>query len=76
MNQGLLSALGVSHRCLDMIASICQSKGQLHAKLTGAGGGGFAFALVSIWKNFFFSIVDYEAKYVRAFALGKLFRPS
>jgi mevalonate kinase len=36
-----------------MIASICQSKGQLHAKLTGAGGGGFAFALVSIWKNIF-----------------------
>ena len=47
VNQGLLSALGVSHRCLDLIASICLSKGKLHAKLTGAGGGGFAFALIT-----------------------------
>ena len=47
VNQGLLSALGVSHRCLDQIASICLANGQLHAKLTGAGGGGFAFALIT-----------------------------
>jgi mevalonate kinase len=47
VNQGLLSALGVSHPCLDQIAAICLCKGQLHAKLTGAGGGGFAFALIT-----------------------------
>lgn len=46
MNQGLLCALGVSHPSLDRIAAIA-ARHSFHAKLTGAGGGGFAFALVT-----------------------------
>merc|ERR1712001_539704 len=41
-NQGLLSALGVSHASLEKIVSIT-ARQKMHAKLTGAGGGGFAF---------------------------------
>ena len=44
-NQGLLCALGVSHPSLDRAVSIAAKHG-LHAKLTGAGGGGCAFALL------------------------------
>ena len=46
LNQGLLKTLGVSHASLDLVQSLT-AKQSLHSKLTGAGGGGFAFALVT-----------------------------
>lgn len=45
LNQGLLETLGVSHPSLRKIMTIFAQYG-LHGKLTGAGGGGFAFALI------------------------------
>ncbi|XP_001942835.1 mevalonate kinase [Acyrthosiphon pisum] len=45
MNQGLLMSLGVSHETLDAIVAILK-KFDLHAKLTGAGMGGYAICLV------------------------------
>ena len=45
MNQALLTALGVSHASLDRICRTVSKYG-LHAKLTGAGGGGYAFILL------------------------------
>ena len=48
VNQGLLSALGVSHPALEQIINIA-AKQKMHAKLTGAGGGGFAYALITPW---------------------------
>lgn len=45
INQGLLKTLGVSHPLLDTICSLSMKYG-LHSKLTGAGGGGYAFTLV------------------------------
>ena len=45
-NQGLLKALGASHPSLDLVQAIT-AKQMLRSKLTGAGGGGFAFALVT-----------------------------
>ena len=48
VNQGLLSALGVSHPALEQIINIA-AKQKMHAKLTGAGGGGFVYALITPW---------------------------
>ena len=45
-NQGLLCALGVSHPALDRTVALAALRG-FHAKLTGAGGGGCAFALLA-----------------------------
>ena len=47
INQGLLSSIGVSHPCLDEICNTSQKHGY-SAKLTGAGGGGCAFALLGV----------------------------
>jgi len=44
-NQALLQSLGVSHSALQDICNTVRQFG-MHGKLTGAGGGGFAFALV------------------------------
>ena len=46
MNQGLLSSLGVSHPSLERVVEVTAKHG-LHTKLTGAGGGGFAFSLIT-----------------------------
>lgn len=46
MNHDLLRFLGVSHPSLEIICKTCQQYG-LHCKLTGAGGGGCAFCLIS-----------------------------
>ena len=46
MNQGLLSSLGVSHPSLERVVAVTARHG-LHTKLTGAGGGGFAFSLIT-----------------------------
>ncbi|HMF32718.1 MAG TPA: mevalonate kinase, partial [Candidatus Lokiarchaeia archaeon] len=43
----LLRQLGVSHANLESIVEACLSEGALGAKLTGAGGGGYAIALVT-----------------------------
>lgn len=45
MNHSLLTALGVSHPALERVVSV-SSEHRLHAKLTGAGGGGFALVLL------------------------------
>nr|AKO63320.1 mevalonate kinase [Leptinotarsa decemlineata] len=45
MNHNLLSALGTPHIKLDEAVTILNQQG-LHGKLTGAGGGGYAIALI------------------------------
>ncbi len=44
-NQDLLESMEVSHPALEEIVGIARRHG-LHGKLTGAGGGGFAFVLL------------------------------
>lgn len=46
LNQKLLVTLGVSHSSLDQICHMTAKYG-MHSKLTGAGGGGCAFTLVT-----------------------------
>ena len=46
LNQQLLVTLGVSHSSLDELCCVTSKHG-LHSKLTGAGGGGCAFTLVT-----------------------------
>nr|CAD7267072.1 unnamed protein product [Timema shepardi] len=45
MNQALLMCLDISHPSLNRICNLMSQYG-LHGKLTGAGGGGFAFSLL------------------------------
>lgn len=45
MNQGLLSTLDMSHPKLDDICSIARASA-FAGKLTGAGGGGYAYILL------------------------------
>ena len=45
-NHGLLNAMGVGHASLDAVCRATKAHG-LPAKLTGAGGGGCAIALIS-----------------------------
>ena len=45
MNQQLLDLMGVGHESLTRVCHICRSH-ELSCKLTGAGGGGCAFAVI------------------------------
>ena len=46
LNQQLLVTLGVSHSSLEQLCHVTAKHG-MHSKLTGAGGGGCAFTLVT-----------------------------
>lgn len=45
LNNDLLRTIGVSHAALERITQVCDQHG-VASKLTGAGGGGFAFAVL------------------------------
>ena len=45
VNHALLTSLGVSHASLERLVGVAATHG-LHAKLTGAGGGGFAVVVL------------------------------
>lgn len=45
INSDLLHSIGVSHPRLEVISRACEARG-FASKLTGAGGGGYAFALL------------------------------
>lgn len=45
VNHHLLSSLGVGHQSLDKVRQVALEHG-LHAKLTGAGGGGCALVFI------------------------------
>lgn len=45
-NHACLNQLGVGHEKLDVVVQIAKTHG-LNAKLTGAGGGGCAFVMMS-----------------------------
>ena len=45
-NHSLLSSLGVSHPALEQVRTLAAVHG-LHTKLTGAGGGGVAYSLIT-----------------------------
>jgi len=45
INHGILTGLGVSHPALSKVVEISATH-KIHAKLTGAGGGGFALGLI------------------------------
>lgn len=48
LNHGLLRTLDVSHPLLEKVCDV-SAQYKLHSKLTGAGGGGYAYTLVPPW---------------------------
>ena len=50
MNQQLLNAIGVGHASLNTVVQLTAQHG-LHTKLTGAGGGGCAYTLLTPGKR-------------------------
>ena len=70
LNQHLLVTLGVSHGSLDRLCRVTAKYG-MHSKLTGAGGGGCGFTLVTpgtvyrICYSFFLCILSNDSYPVR-----------
>jgi mevalonate kinase len=67
-NQAALAAMGVSHPALDRLVTAARSAGAYGAKLTGAGWGGCAIALVSpeAVQDIGEALLDADAAWVRA----------